>query len=166
MFQISVDQTQWVHLYRVLKVYPTTFVLFTCEEVHDQGNVYRILDLRILPDEQNSMGGSWCVKSHGKDGKASTRADCAKFLELHAKFAISNATRRGIDEIELVESSRDELSMAAVLDEKFRVNLEAVAPTLYPKMARNLIKEISLSQTGLDYDVLTDWPDRNPDAAQ
>ena len=163
MFQISVDQTQWVHLYRVLKVYPTTFVLFTCEEVHDQGNSYRILDLRILPDEQNFMGRSWCVKSVGKDGKLATRADCAKFLELHAKFSISNAIQRGIDEIELIESSRDELAMAAQLDDKFRANLEAVVPTLFSKLARTLVKDASMNQSGLDYEELPDWPTRNPE---
>ena len=163
MFQISPDQTQWFHLYRVQKVFPITFILFACEEVNDRGNSSRLLDLRILSHEQNTLGGSWCVKSDGNHGKHATRADCTKFLELHAKFSIANATKQGIDEIEFVESSRDELAMAASLDDKFRENLEAVAPTLFPKLARTLIQEVSVNQTGLEFEELPDWPTRNAD---
>ena len=163
MFQISPDQTQWFHLYRVQKVFPITFVLFACEEVNDRGNLSRLLDLRVLSNDQNLMGGSWRAKNDGIHGKHATRADCAKVLELHAKFSIANATKRGVDEIEFVESSREELAMAASLDDKFRKNLEAVAPTLIPKMARTLIKEVSLNQTGLEFEELPDWPTRNAD---
>jgi hypothetical protein len=163
MFQISPDQTQWFHLYRVQKVFPTTFVLFTCQEVNDMENSSRWLDLRILSNDQNTIGGSWCVKSGSYHGKQVSRADCTKFLELHAKFSIANATKRGVDEIDLVESSRDELAMAASLDEGLRNKLAAVAPTLFPKLARNLINELNVNQTGLEFEELPDWPTRNVD---
>jgi len=109
------------------------------------------------------MGRSWHAKSTGKGGKPSTRADCAKFLELHAKFSIAYATQRGVDEIEFVEPSREELAMAAALDDELRKNLEAIAPTLLPKLARELLKEISMNQTGLEFEELPDWPTRNAD---
>jgi hypothetical protein len=79
---------------------------------------------------------------------------------MHAKFSIANATKRGVDEIELVESSRDELVMAASLDEGLRNKLAAVAPTLFPKLARNLINELNVNQTGLEFEELPDWPTR------
>jgi len=102
----------------------------------------------------------------GRDGKPCTRADCAKFLELQAKFSIANSTQRGVDEIEFVESSREELAMAALFDEEFRRHLEAVAPTLFPRLARVLIQEVSVNQTGLEYEDLPDWPDRKMDVTE
>ena len=161
MFQITPDQTQWFHLYRVQKVYPITFVLFACDEAHAQGTSSRLLDLRIVSGEPNVTGGSWCVKDDGKQGKPLNRADCAKFLELYARFSIAHATRRGIDEIEFVESSREELAMAASLDDNFKRNLEAMAPTLLPKLARNMIRELGVNQTGFEFEELPDWPTRN-----
>jgi hypothetical protein len=161
MFQISQDQTQWFHLYRVQKVFPVTFVLLACEEVNDQGVSSRLLDLRVLSSGQDVMGRSWRMNGACKDGKPCTRADCAKFLELHAKFSIANATKRGVDEIEFVESSREELAMAALFDEEFRKHLEAVAPTLFPRLAREMIQEVSATQTGLEFEELPDWPTRN-----
>lgn len=165
MFQISPDQTQWFHLYRVQKVFPITFVLFACQEVNDQGNSSRLLDLRILSNDQKIMGGSWCVRSEGNQVKQVTRADCTKFLELYAKFSIANLTKRGVDEIELMESSRDELAMAAALDDNLRNKLAAVVPTLFPKLARNLINELSENQTGLEFEELPEWSTRNVDLA-
>jgi len=165
MFQISPDQTQWFHLYRVQKVCPITFVLFACDEASVQGNPSRLLDLRILSSNQNITGGSWSVKSSDAHGKQATRADCTKFLELHAKFSIASATNRGVDEIELIESSRDELAMAATLDENLRAKLEAVAPTLSAKLARNLLNELSVNRTGLEFEEIPDWQTRNADPA-
>ena len=166
MFQISQDQTQWFHLYRVQKVFPVTFILLACEEVNDQGISSRMLDLRVLSSDQNIMGRSWRMSGAGKDGKPCTRADCAKFLELHAKFSIANATRRGVDEIEFVESSHDELAMAALFDDEFRKNLGLVSPTLFPRLARELIQEVSVNQTGLEFEELPDWPTRNLDLTE
>jgi len=166
MFQISQDQTQWFHLYRVQKVFPITFVLLACAEVSDQGTPSRLLDLRILSSGQNIIGHSWRMNGIGRDGKPCTRADCAKFLELQAKFSIANSTQRGVDEIEFVESSREELAMAALFDEEFRRHLEAVAPTLFPRLARVLIQEVSVNQTGLEYEDLPDWPDRKMDVTE
>lgn len=161
MFQISPDQTQWFHLYRVQKVYPVTFVLFACEETTTQGDSSRMLDLRIVSNDQNILGGSWCVKSEAPHTKQVSRADCTKFLELHAKFYIANAIQKAFDEIELIESSREELSTAASLDGNFKNNLEAVAATFYPKLARNLIRDINVNHTGIEYEELLDWPTRN-----
>lgn len=165
MFQISPDQTQWFHLYRVQKVFPITFVLFACKEENDKGHASRLLDLRILSNDQNIMGGSWCVKSEANHGKQVTRADCTKFLELHAKFSIAKAMKRGVDEIELVESSREELALAASLDDDLRNKLAAVVSTLFPKLARNLINELNVNQTGLEFEELPEWPTRNVDLA-
>jgi hypothetical protein len=165
MFQISADQTQWFHLYRVQELFPITFVLFACDESNGQGTNARLLDLRILSTDQTIMGGSWCVRSDNGNGKQATRADCTKFLELQAKFSIATTTRRGVDEIELMESSREELAMVATLDDNFRNNLEAVAPTLFSKLARNLFSEISVNQTGLEFEELPDWPTRNVNLA-
>jgi hypothetical protein len=119
-----------------------------------------MLDLRIVSSDQNILGGSWCVKS-GTQAKQFSRADCTKFLELHAKFYIANAIQKAFDEIELVESSREELSMAASLDGNFRNNLEAVAVTLYPRLARNLVADLSLNHSGFEFEELLDWPTRN-----
>ena len=165
MFQISPDQTQWFHLYRVQKVHPITFVLFTCLEVNEQGNPARYLDLRIVSSEQEIMGGSWCIKSDPHFAKQVTRADCAKFLELYAKFTLANAIRRGIDEIELIESSREELSLAAALDEVLHRKLESVGPTLIAKLARNLMSDLRISQAGLEIAEMPDWPTRDANAA-
>jgi aspartokinase-like uncharacterized kinase len=165
MFQISPDQTQWFHLYRVQKAYPITFVLFACEEETVHGTTSWLLDLRILSTDQNIMGGSWCVKSDSDNRKLASRADCTKFLELQAKFSIATTTKRGFDEIELIESSREELALAASLDENLRKSLEAVAPTIVPKLARNLIYELGVNQTGLVFEELPDWPSRNGDSA-
>jgi len=164
MFHISPDQTQWFHLYRVQKVYPVTFVLFACQEMSEQGISSRLLDLRIICNDQTIMGNSWTVKSDGYHGKQVTRADCTKWLELYAKLSLSNSIRRGIDEIELVESSREELSLAAELDENLRTRLVAVVPTLISKLARSLMSDLSVSHAGLEIVELTDWPTRNPDA--
>jgi len=167
MFQISQDQTQWFHLYRVQKVFPITFVLLACAEVTDQrGAPSRLLDLRILCNGQNIIGRSWRMNGIGRDGKPCTRADCAKFLELQAKFSIANSTKRGVDEIEFVESSREELAMAAMFDEDFRRNLEAVAPTLFPRLARALVQDVSVNQTGLEFEDLPDWPERHADVTE
>ena len=165
MFQISPDQTQWFHLYRVQKVCPITFVLFACDEGNVHGSTSRLLDLRILAADQNTMGGSWSVKSSDAHGKPATRADCTKFLELHAKFIIANTAKRGVDEIELVESSRDELAMAASLDENLRTKLHSIAPTLSPKLARNLINELGVNRSGLEFEELPDWQTRNAESA-
>lgn len=165
MFHISPDQTQWFHLYRVQKLHPITFVLFACQEVNQLNNSSRLLDLRIISNEQDIMGGSWCVKGDGFHGKQVTRADCTKFLELYAKFTLANSIRRGVDEIELVESSREELALAAALDENLRGKLAATGPTLLPKLARNLFAELHVSQTGLDIEDLPDWPTRDANAA-
>jgi len=161
MFQISPDQAQWFHLHRVKKVSPVTFVLFACEEVKLEDGPARLFDLRILSNDENIMGNSWCLRSNGPDPKTHTRADCVKFLELYAKFSIANARNRGFDEIEFVDSSREELAMAAALDPVFKRNLEAVAPTLYPKLARSLIHEVSVHQAWHDFEELPDWPARN-----
>jgi hypothetical protein len=165
MFQISADQTEWFHLYRVQKFFPLTFVLFACQEVNDLENSSRLLDLRILSNDQNIMGSSWRVKGDGTHVKQVSRADCTKFLEVYAKFFIANTTKRGIDEIELVESSRDELAMATLFDENLRNKFEAIAPTLFPKLVRNMINELSLNQTGLEFEELAEWPTRNVDSA-
>ena len=42
MFNISADQTQWFHLYRVQKTYPMMFVLFCSAEVNDNGNISNV----------------------------------------------------------------------------------------------------------------------------
>jgi len=144
-------------------VFPITFVLLACEEASEHGNTSRLLDLRILSNDPNIMGRSWCVKGAGKDGKPLTRADCVKFLEMHAKFSIANAMKRGVDEIEFIESSGDELAMAASFDEQFRANLQFITPTLAPKLARTLVQEASVNQIGLEFEELADWPARNAD---
>ena len=164
MFQISADQTEWFHLYRVQKFFPMTFVLFSCQEINDRENTSRLLDLRILSNDQDIMGSSWRVKGDANHAKQVSRADCTKFLEVYAKFFIANTTKRGIDEIELVESSRDELAMAVLFDENLRSKFEAVAPTLFPKLARNMINELSVNQTGLEFEELPEWPARNVDS--
>ncbi|MCE0496606.1 MAG: hypothetical protein LV481_01480 [Methylacidiphilales bacterium] len=165
MLQVSPDQTQWFHLYRVKAVYPITFVLLACEESNAPDNLYRLLELRILCNDEIMAGGSWCVRSNGKDVRNYSRADAAKFLEQHAKFAIASAVQRGLDEIEFIESSREELAVVASLDERFRKNLEAVVPTLLPKYARFLIKEATVNQTGLEFEELPDWRNREADQA-
>lgn len=165
MFQISPDQTQWFHLYRVQKTFPITFVIFACEEVTVDSVSSWMLDLRIMCAEQNIMGGSWRVRTEDDNGKQVTRADCTKFLELHARFSIANTTKRGFDEIELIESSRDELALAASFDASLRNILEAVAPTLAARLARNLIYELGVNQTGIEFEELTDWPARNSEVA-
>jgi hypothetical protein len=161
MFQSSADQTQWFHLFRVQKVFPTIYILFACGEAEVEGTPSQVLDIRIISRDQSMMGGSWWVRKEGKNGKRLTRADITKFLELHAKFQVAGATKRGIDEIELIESSHEELALAASLDDTLKSNLETVMPTIFSKLARNLIKDLSVNQTGFDFEELPDWSTRN-----
>lgn len=161
MFQISPDQSQWYHLYRVQKFSPIMFVLFTCEEINDYGNSCRILDLRIFCNNQETMGGSWRIRDARDHSKQVNRAECTKFLELRAKFAIANATLKGVDEVELVESSREELALAVSLDETLREKLGGISLTLFPRMAREMIASIHLNQSSLEIEDLLDWPTRN-----
>lgn len=163
MFQNSPDQTQWFHLYRVQKVFPIMFVLFACGDAEVEGAASKVLDLRIFSTDHSMMGGSWWVKNEDKNGKFATRSDFTKFLDLRAKFIIANATKRGIDEIEIVDSSHEELALAVSLDENLRNNMEAIAPTLFPKLARNLIRQLHVNQSGHDFMELSDWSTRNED---
>ena len=141
------------------------FVLFCSEEVNELGNTSRFLDLRILSSNFATMGGSWCVRSGVDHRKQVNRADCTKFLELRAKFYIAAATLRGVDEVELAESSQDELALAISLDETLRNNLAAVTPTLLPKMARDLIAGLSVNHSGILFEEMPDWPERNMEIA-
>jgi hypothetical protein len=166
MFSISADQTQWFHLYRVQKAYPTMFVLFCSAEVNESGSSSKYLDLRIVSGTPNIMGNSWCVRSQNDYRMQVNRADCTKFLELRARFLIATAMARGIDQVELIESSRDELALAISLDETLRNNFAAIAPTLYPKMARDLINGLGVDHTGLVYEEMPDWASRNMDDPQ
>ena len=159
MFQISPDQTQWFHLYRVQKISPVIFVILCCEEINEPGNSYRILDLRTVTGPRETAGGSWCVRS-GDHRKMVNRAECTKFLELRAKYFIAAATMRGVDEIEMVEASHDELALATSLDESLRQNVAAVTPTLYSRLARNMINNLASYQTGIEFEELTDWRTR------
>jgi hypothetical protein len=161
MFQSSADQTQWFHLFRIQKVFPTIYILFACGDAEVEGVPSQVLDLRIISRDQSVAGGSWWVKKEGKNGKRLTRADITKFLELHAKFQIASATKRGIDEIEMIESSQEELALAVSLDDSLESNLEIVMPTLFSKLARNLIKELKQNHTGFEFEELADWSTRN-----
>jgi len=158
MFQISADQTQWFHLYRVVKISPLTFVIFCCEEVNEAGNSYRLLDLRVVSNG-NTNGASWCARSTGI--KVITRAECTKFLELRAKFLIATTLMRSVDEVELMEASNEELALASSLDEALRNNITAVAPTLVCRLARNVIVNLGVNKSGVEFEELTDWTARN-----
>lgn len=160
MFQISADQTQWFHLFRVLKVFPTLYVLSACAEAEVEDMPAQVLDLRIISSDPNMIGGSWWVKREGKNGKQLTRADIAKFLDLRAKFEIANVMQRGIDEIEMVETSPEELALAVSLDEGLKNSLEIVVPTIFSKLVRSFIKDISVNQTGFDFEEIPDWSTR------
>lgn len=159
MFQISADQTQWFHLYRVLKISPITFVIFCCEEVNEHGNATRLLDLRIVSNGSDVTGGSWCARSTGI--KLVTRAECTKFLELRAKFMIATSLARSLDEIELVEASGEELMLATSLDEALQYNVAAVVPTLLSRLARSVLGNLGVNQTGVVFDEMPDWRTRN-----
>ena len=161
MFQSSADQTQWFHLFRAQKVFPTIYILFACADAEVEGAPAQVLDIRIISRDQSMLGGSWWVKKEGKNGKRLTRADITKFLELHAKFQIANATKRAIDEIEMIETSHEELALAASLDDSLKANLGTVMPTIFCKLARNLIKDIDVDQTGFQFEELADWSTRN-----
>jgi hypothetical protein len=161
MFQCSADQTQWFHLFRVQKAFPTIYILFACGDAEVEGVPSQVLDLRIISRDQSAAGGSWWVKKEGKTGKCLTRADISKFLELQAKFQIANSTKRGIDEIELIESSHDELALAVSIDDGLKNNLESIRPTIFSKLARNLIMELKQNQTGFEFEELPDWLTRN-----
>jgi len=164
MFQISPDQTQWFHLNRVKRLSPITFVLLAREEVKFEEGSAQVFDFRVLSNDETMIGNSWCLRSTESDTRAHSRSDCMKFLELYAKFSIAALRNRGFDEIEFNDSSREELTMAAMQDEKFRRNLESVVPTLYPKIARTLLEGAVVNEAWLQYQELNDWPTRVPDA--
>jgi hypothetical protein len=164
MFLISGDQSQWVHLYRVQRVYPIMFVIFCCGEAEVEGVPAQVVDLRIISKEQAMTGNSWWVRKENSSGKMTTRADITKFLELHARFQVASATKRCIDDVEMIESSNDELALAISIDEELRVNLESIMPTLFSKMARNLIKDLNINKTGIEFGELSDWTTRNQEA--
>lgn len=136
------------------------FVLFACGDAEVEGTPALVLDLRIISRNQNMIGGSWWVKREGEHGKLTTRADITKFLELKAKFQIADATRRGIDEIELIESSQEELAMAASFDDQLQSSLDAVRPTIFSKLARSFIRDLNVNRTGHDFMELPDWTAR------
>lgn len=139
------------------------FVLFSCGDAEVEGVRSQVLDLRLISTDLTMMGGSWWVKTEGANGKHATRSDIIKFLELQAKFQIANATKRSIEEIEMVDSSHEELALTVSLDANFKSNLEAIMPTLFPKLARNLIKNLAVNHTGLEFQELPDWPTRSGD---
>lgn len=164
MFKTSPDQTQWLHLYRVKKTSPVNFVLFCSGEIIENGVTTRFLDLRIVSSGQNTLGGSWCERRTNDDRrKQLNRSDYTKFLDLRAKYFIANAIARGIDEIDLEESSEEELTLAVSLDETLRNNLVAIAPTLFPKLARDLIINLDVQQTDGVFEEIHDWAARNMD---
>jgi hypothetical protein len=160
MFQISADQSQWIHLYRVQHVFPPIYIFFACGDGVAEDAPVQVLDLRIVSRDITMTGGSWWVKRQGKTGKLTTRADITKFLELQAKFQIANVTKRGIDDVDMVESSHDELVLAIALDGAFKKNLMAAVPTIFSKLARNLIRELTEDMTDLEFQELADWPTR------
>jgi hypothetical protein len=164
MFSISADQAQWFHLYRVQKTFPTMFVILCAEEINSTGNSTKYLDLRIISTGQTIMGNSWCVKSGNDYRKQVNRADCTKFLELRAKHMIAATMSRGIDQVELTESSQEEAALAMSFDETLRSNFAAIATTLYSKMARDLVASLEVNHTGIVFEEMSDWPTRNREA--
>jgi len=163
MFHCSADQTQWFHLYRVQKIFPTMFVLFACGEADVNGEPSMVLDLRIISAAYEMMGGSWWIKKVGGNGHHATRADLTKFLGQHAKISVAYATKRSVDDIDMVDSSHEELAMMVSYDGLLKNRFEAVEPTLFARLARKLVREVSLNQSATEFEELTDWPTRVPD---
>jgi len=163
MFHCSSDQTQWFHLYRVQKVFPTMFVLFACGDAEVNGDASFVLDLRIIAAGNAMLGGSWWVRKIGRNGHHASRADLAKFLSQRAKMTVAYATKQSVDEIEMIDSSHEELALVVSLDDELRSNLEAVVPTLFPKLARTMIQQLPTNHSGNEFEELPDWPTRHED---
>ena len=139
------------------------FVLFACGEADVNGEPSMVLDLRIISAAHEMMGGSWWVKKIGRNGHHATRADLTKFLSQHAKIAVAYATKRSVDEIEMVDSSHEELAMMVSYDVPLRVKFETVEPTIFARLARKLVKEVHLHLSALEFEELADWPTRTPE---
>lgn len=154
------DQSQWVHLYRVQKYFPVLYIVLASCDAEVGGIPSLVLDLRIVSREQSMLGGSWWVKKEGEEGKTTNRGDITKFLEQQAKFQVGNVTKRCLDETEFVECSLEELTFAASVDKNLKANLDAMMPTIFSKLARDLIRELGVNKSGHEFVELPDWPTR------
>ena len=53
--------------------------------------------------------------------------------------------------------------MMVSYDGLLKNRFEAVEPTLFARLARKLVREVSLNQSATEFEELTDWPTRVPD---
>ena len=153
MFHISPDQTQWFHLYRVQKTSPVMFVLFCCEEVNEAGNSSRFLDLRIVSSGFNTMGGSWCVEEWRPENREPRRLH--EVPGTAGGNFISRPPRSTVSmKLNWRSRPRKNWHWLRSIDETLRNNLMALAPTLLPKMARDLIVGLGVNQSGIEFEDL------------